>query len=252
MKSITSLYYLKSRSGPYKVYNPYSKKTEGDVEKEIWQKFVDYKDKNGYYFLQYFEKCSKTDEFTWGYYPPDKFKILLYFPKEDKFISSNVYERYAFDSYYRVDVKNLRMKEVSKSEAIIVKKDYNAQREVGSLFGRMVVTILAELAVAFFFCYRSRRDVLLIIGVNFFTQILLNVLLNVFSKYLIGSYYLIGYFLLEVLVIIMEAVIYMKVLITSSEEKENRHFTPAVYAVTANLLSFGIGMVLVQIVPRMF
>ena len=34
--------------------------------------------------------------------PPNPFKILLYFPEDDVFVTSGVYERYAFDSYYHI------------------------------------------------------------------------------------------------------------------------------------------------------
>ena len=47
------------------------------------------KDEDGYYFLQFFEDCTETSKFTWGYYPPTKFKILIYFPEHDSFVVSN-------------------------------------------------------------------------------------------------------------------------------------------------------------------
>ena len=75
-----------------------------ETDKEIWQKFVDYKDTDGYYFLQQFWNCTEAEGFKWGYYPPDPFKLLLYFPETDTFAVTPVYEQYAFDSYYTVDV----------------------------------------------------------------------------------------------------------------------------------------------------
>ncbi len=74
---------------------------------EIWRKFVDYKDTDGYYFLQQFWNCTETKCFKWGYYPPDPFKLLLYFPETDSFAVTPVYEQYAFDSYYTVDVSEM-------------------------------------------------------------------------------------------------------------------------------------------------
>lgn len=74
---------------------------------EIWRKFVDYKDTDGYYFLQQFWSCTETKGFKWGYYPPDPFKLLLYFPETDTFAVTPVYEQYAFDSYYTVDVSKI-------------------------------------------------------------------------------------------------------------------------------------------------
>ena len=78
-----------------------------DDDPEIWRKFVDYKDTDGYYFLQQFWNCTEANGFKWGYYPPDPFKLLLYFPETDTFAVTPVYEQYAFDSYYTVDVSEI-------------------------------------------------------------------------------------------------------------------------------------------------
>ena len=45
-----------------------------------------------------------TEEHAWTYYSPKSFKILLYFPEQGVFVTSGIYERYAFDSYYTVDM----------------------------------------------------------------------------------------------------------------------------------------------------
>lgn len=47
----------------------------------IWEIFVTYKDPDGYYFLQRSWKVSESKELAWTYYPPDDFKILLYYRK---------------------------------------------------------------------------------------------------------------------------------------------------------------------------
>ena len=57
----------------------------GDADYDIWVKFKDYDDADGYYFLQYFKECTESDLFKWTYYPPHKFKVLIYFPQEDSF-----------------------------------------------------------------------------------------------------------------------------------------------------------------------
>jgi len=78
-------------TGPHSVLGEHpnnQRYQKDDEEYDIWQKFVSFKDKDGFYFLQYFSNCSVTSQFTWGYYPPSKFKILLYFPKQDIFAIS--------------------------------------------------------------------------------------------------------------------------------------------------------------------
>ena len=62
-------------------------------------------DPDGSYFLEdLFEQCHGDDEAGWRYFPPEQFKLLLYFPESDTFLCSTVTERYAFDSVYRFDL----------------------------------------------------------------------------------------------------------------------------------------------------
>ena len=88
-------------TGPHTAYDEQADNADyyGDDEDNIiWQKFVSYKDEDGYYFLQFFDECTETSKFTWGYYPPTKFKLLIYFPEHDSFaVSDEDYERYGFD-----------------------------------------------------------------------------------------------------------------------------------------------------------
>lgn len=84
-------------TGPHSVYDGdsnnarYSKK---DEDFEIWQKFVSYKDRDGFYFLQYFDKIDDNSVFRLGYYPPKEFKILVYFHDYNSFAVSNTHEMY--------------------------------------------------------------------------------------------------------------------------------------------------------------
>lgn len=94
-------------SGPFQALSKggYARYEPGDDNYEIFLKFADYKDVDGYYFLQFMENCTETGKISWGYYPPDEFKILLYFPGEDRFsISDKSYNKYAFHTHYAADV----------------------------------------------------------------------------------------------------------------------------------------------------
>ena len=48
---------------------------------ETWKVFAEYQDEDGYYFLQEGWKVSETKKIEWTYYPPQSFKILLYYPE---------------------------------------------------------------------------------------------------------------------------------------------------------------------------
>ena len=97
-------------TGPARVWDGTSRNEQlYDLDRDIWKAFVDYKDPDGYYFLQRGWTVSETGEIAWTYYPPGNFKILLYYPETKTFVSSGIYERYAFDTYYTVDMEGVRI-----------------------------------------------------------------------------------------------------------------------------------------------
>ena len=255
----TLLSYHKS-TGPASAWdeNPlYSK--EGDP---IWKAFVDYKDSDGYYFLQEYWDCTGKDQFRWGYYPPTPFKVLCYFPETDTYAVSGIYERYAFDTYYKVDL--------SEGSVLKAKKNYDYTWETISLVARIVITILLEMGLAMMFGYRHKKQLRFLAAVNIVTQILLNILLNVLN-FRIGHWAFVFYYvLLELLVILMESILYVLVLpkmslsITKdrieavetgkkvSVPKTIQKRYTVIYAVVANVASFAIGLLVARLVPGIF
>jgi len=72
-------------------------------EEWVFEAFENYEDPDGYYFLSFMQDCSEDDTFEWTYYPPQRFKVLLYTTEDGQFYCSDeIYERYAFDSYFKV------------------------------------------------------------------------------------------------------------------------------------------------------
>lgn len=71
---------------------------------DVWEAFNGYEDPDGFYFIGCYEDCSDDQTFSWTYYPPQVFKALVYFPESDTFaVTEDTYERYAFDSYFKVN-----------------------------------------------------------------------------------------------------------------------------------------------------
>ncbi len=215
-----------------------------DLDIDIWQAFVDYEDVDGYYFLQEGWLCSESKELNWTYYPPSSFKILLYYPELDTYTVSGIYERYAFDSYFRVTMDGLEIKSVDD-------KAYDFTWELISLACRVVVTIALELAIALLFGLRQKKLIMTILGVNVVTQIGLNVALNIIN-YNRGAYmFVFCYVLLEILVFIVESVAYTVLFRKSSEPQISKKRTVS-YALIANIVSFIGGMAIAQLVPGIF
>lgn len=242
----------------------------------IWKAFVDYQDSDGYYFLQEYWDCTDKDQFRWGYYPPTPFKVLCYFPETGTYAVSGIYERYAFDTYYRIDLSDV-MKEISEDAGhdpnmpiLKARKNYDYTWELISLVARIVITILLEMGLALAFGYRHKKQLQFLAGVNTVTQIVLNVLLNVFN-YRNGHWsFVFVYFLMELVVILIEVTLYALVLSKMSQSItktaietaepgkkvsvpktiQKRH--AVTYAIVANVASFAIGLLIARLVPGIF
>lgn len=216
-----------------------------ESEKSIWEKFIAYEDTDGYYFLQEWWDCSETNQLNWTYYPPTPFKILLYFPETDSFYVSDIYERYAFDSYFSVDLSEYA------TSPITARQSYDYTWEVISLVARIVLTIALELAIALLFGYREKKVLGFLAIVNVITQVVLNVALNIIN-YRSGSMgFTFAFICMEILVFAIEAITYKAVLHRYSEkEKVNRR--GVTYALVANTASFAIGLWLAHLIPGIF
>ena len=214
-------------------------------EKVIWEKFLGYEDVDGYYFLQEWWDCSESNQLNWTYYPPNPFKILLYFPETDTFYVSDIYERYAFDSYFTVDLSDY------DSSSISAEKSYDFTWELISLAARIVLTIVLELAIALLFGYREKKALAFLAIVNVITQVTLNVALNIIN-YVSGSMgFTFAFICMEIVVFAIEAIAYKSLLkrFSTAEQEKRRGVS---YALVANTASFAIGLWLAHLIPGIF
>lgn len=221
---------------------------------EAFNRFAEYQDPDGYFFLGCFDDCSETDSFVWNYYPPSSFKVLIWLPESDIYaVTSAVYERYAFDSYYTVTVKAedlLAQSGGTVGELGSLQKSYAFGWELFSLLCRIVLTIAVELLIALLFGYRSKKQLMVIGSANLITQTILNILLNVIN-YRSGAYaFVFNYIWMEIVVFALEGITYKGLL--HRWEKGTKKRYPWAYALTANILSFAAGMIIAVKVPGIF
>lgn len=216
------------------------------LEEEIWRAFVEYEDGDGYYFLQEGWVVSEEQELAWTYYPPNTFKILIYFPETGEFMTSGVYERYAFDSYFTVD-----MAEVDENGLLLAEKSYRYGPEIASFFARFLLTFVIEMGIALLFGFRERKQLLLLLCVNGGTQLFLNVLLNIINYRSGMLAFVLSYILFELIVFAIEAVVY-SVWLRRVSEKPKKVWVCVVYALVANAVSFLVGYNLALVIPSLF
>lgn len=260
------------------------------ADEAVWHAFTEFKDEDGFYFLQWFWRTDENKALNWTYYPPQTFKILLYYPDRatksgaadnssgastrdsettaasGAFCVSDVLKRYAFHSYYFVDMRNVQSETIGTIAKISVTQGYDYSAEILGFFVRFIITLGAETLLALAFGLRTKRAFLTVLAANGVTQIALNLLLNVRLHFnnVYGVFPL--YFFAELFVFVAEAALYCFILGkrknggVSGSADENGGKAAIVYskkrlilyAFTANLISFCIGLPLAILLPAVF
>ncbi len=178
---------------------------------------------------------SEEKEISWTYHPPYLFKVLLYYPESDTFLVSDTHVRYAFDTYYAVDMRKADM-----TGAEILPVQYGPY--VKWLALRVAATVLLELGLAWLYGFRKKEQYKLLLSTNVATQVALNLLLTVNTRYMLVNATL-CYFFLELAVIIGETLVYNTKLRRIDDRERPGDFYLK-YAIVANLASLLCGGVL--------
>lgn len=223
----------KENYGPNWAVKPGEKPGDRVEAKDAWAVFRDYEDPDG--FLFYGELWE--GQVRWTYWPPETFKVAVYYPERDLlWVSEDIYTRYAFRSNYRLTIPAPGENAVSGEVDMILKKEHNVFTELGGLVFRIVLTLAVELTLAGFFGFRSKKQLRLILLTNLVTQVGLNVLLWMWYFYDGILAALIRLFLAEIVVLIAELTVYLLKL--REEESAGRTM---LYTLCANALSVVLG-----------
>ena len=200
---------------------------------QAWYAFRDYRDPDGYHFWGEIYEGSVT----WGYFPPENFKIAVYYPEYGiLWVSEDSYERYAFDSDFRLNLPAVGAGAQTGEVDMVLKKTSNLGSELAGFLFRVVLTLAMELAVARVFGLTDEEQKKLILRVNLLTQVGLNLLLwgwYYFDGPLVAMVRLI---LAEILVLVVEGAIYLRKL--RLEESRGKILG---YTILANLASVTLG-----------
>ncbi|MDI9499008.1 MAG: hypothetical protein QM270_11070 [Bacillota bacterium] len=199
-----------------------------------------------YFFLHVSQRVSSAEPlFTWSYYPPRDFKVLLLFDDGGCALSGPL-RRTAFHACYTVDASRLQP---AAGERLTLEV---TARLAPGLLGRvallfalpLILTLLAEVVLALVFGYRHASQLRTVIAVNLLTQLLLTLGLMLADYY--ASVFL--YFPLlvfgEILVLLIEAAVYRRRLTREEGPGPRSRRRATIYAVVANLASLALGFLL--------
>lgn len=235
--AIVTLLAREERNGPHWTIGPdeepSSRIAKDERLTEAWYTFRDYRDPDGYHFWGEIYEGSVT----WGYFPPENFKIAVYYPEYGiLWVSEDSYERYAFDSDFRLNLPAVGAGAQSGEVDMVLKKTSNLGSELAGFLIRVLLTLAIELAVARVFGLTDEGQKKLILRVNLLTQVGLNLLLwgwYYFSGPLVAMLRLI---LAEILVLVVEGAIYLRKL--RLDESRGKILG---YTILANLASVTLG-----------
>lgn len=242
-KAIVTLLAQREGNGPHSTIAPGEAPSEwqnygsGDLLR-AWERFRDYQDPDGFHFWGNLGRQG----IGWGYYPPEVFKIAVYFPRTDTLIvSAEIYETYAFQSDFRVSIPDQTYTD-GQIVSMEVQKDFDYVEAVTGFFVRVLVTLAVEFALAWVMGYREKRFWKVILSVNLVTQVVLNGMLSLWYIFDGPFDALLRLFVAEFVVLVMESVIYARRL-----KKDGTGAGKAVaYAIAANLLSVYVGWAIIE------
>ena len=233
-----------------------------DFESDIWSAFVEFKDPDGFHFLQLWTNVSEIGGIHWNWWAPSKFKVLLYYPESGRYAVSGICERYAYDSYYTIDMALIDFSQsdtadgtVGSIPSVTKANPYPWEKEILPLLARISITIGLEIGVALIFRLWQKRTLLVISVTNVLTQVMLNLValnINVYWKiWKIKYQYVRNYLMLEAAVFVVECIVYSLVL-NKFTDKRHKPWFYAAYSLAANVLSFVAGILLSYVIPDIF
>lgn len=201
----------------------------GETYARAYNTFLEYAAEDEYYFWgEIF--VIKDGSFSWNYYPPERFKVLLYDTDTGALYVSGETERYAFDSIYAASIQPDGKLSLSKAPYIL--------KNILNFCARLIYTVAVEVLIAFLFGYRKKKETLLIVVVNLLTQFGLNLSLTFSDNFFAAVAWGFGFPLLELAIIIGEAIIYVRYLKSHSRKRA------VLYAIAANVITLLSGILI--------
>lgn len=221
----------KNASGPNMDYERW---LEYPYYPKEYNKIMEYKDDEGFKWITQYYFCHDESEIKFTYYCPDIYKIVIY-QNDELYMATEALEMYAYATYYEIDFSTGT---INTPKDIKVTNTYDYKGETISLLFRIVATLVIEIGVFYLFGLYTKRNLNVVFIVNLITQIFLNVAVNVmnYNSGIISAILLL--FTLEFIILIIESIAYRILL------KDKNRFLIFIYPIIANLLSFGLGFVI--------
>ena len=157
----------KSESGTWS----YQMELDLNAPEEVRNFFKEYQDTDHFFYLNYFQDV--TDGLLyWPYYPPEEFKILLYFPDTGTVIVSDPLDRYSLSSPFKAVIDHGRMS---------VERNYDYLKMIRITLCRAVILTIFAVVTAILYAQPYNNEIRYMILGNFLYQALINTLIALYS-----------------------------------------------------------------------
>lgn len=223
----------------YTVSGTWSTKLEYDLNapEEVINFFDEYQDSDHYFYLNYFQDVTEGLLY-WPYYPPDDFKLLMFFPQDGSFIvSDEIYHRYALTSTYKAKIADGH---------VVLTRNYDYPRMIVNTTFRIVLSTLLSVLVILLFARPLKSERKFIIFSTFIFQVILNLLISYYS--FLHGFSMVEYYLFIWLAYLPFALLQGYLF----SRKAYSMVAPYRYALLANVAAYALGMFLVDNFPGLF
>ena len=199
--------------------------------------FDAYEDPDPYFYLNYFQDISEGLLY-WPYYPPDDFKVLVYFPDSGvSMVTGQAYQRYALTSTYKAVISDGK---------IVMKPNYDYAKLIAITSFRIMIGIAASLLVSFLFGRPMRSEWKYVLGSTILFHVLLNLMISFYSfrhGFSMVEYYLFVW-LAYVPFFLLQGYFYTR----RAYSIESPYFC----SLFSNVAAYALGMFLVDNFPKLF
>lgn len=216
----------------------FSLKTNLDqyVDDNIKNAFRQYKDKDNFFYLSFIQDVSEGLLY-WPLFPPEHFKLLIYFPDSNTFIASDIVDRYCLNSTFKAVVNN---------NQIIINTNYNYSKLFSMTLTRIIISVLLLFIVCLLYGKPRSFEFKYILLSSIIVQSVIHIGISIYSfknGFSIVEYYLF-FWMIYLVAFVIQGYIYQKKTMTMH--------LPFMCSFISNIVAYASGIILVDVFPRLF
>ena len=206
------------------------------VSEEVLSFFREFEDEDRFFFLNYLQDVSEGKMY-WPIYPPEEFKVLLYYPDSGEYAISGKMERYALNSTFSAVVEDGN---------VILKRNYDYPRLIGITLLRIVILSTVSFLVTWIYSQRDKHVLKPFFISELVFQILLNLGISAYSfRYGFSMMeYIAVFWILYIIFFLIQGYLYSK--------KTNMIGMPYMCSFFSNVAAYGVGLILLDLYPALY